>query len=339
MTAGSFMLGTFCSAQQPAFPALVIGERAVALAAAHAAYRDSPRRGAGALLSTESVLGLLEHWQENFPVLQAIAEWLQVEAPDHPWLSGAAHALASLRPLPPVTRPSKILNCAANYGEHLKEMRQYTQTGGNVDPAKIYAGDKSRAQPYFFLKAPSSLIGAFDDIVLPSVDDRIDWEAELGVVIGQRCRSVRAERAMESVAGFLVFNDVSCRNRLFREDRPNFRTDWLSSKSFDTFGPCGPFLVPRAFVPDHAAVQIELRVNGAIKQQGMPRDMIYTPEEQMAYVSSMMTLEPGDIFATGTLGGVGQGRGEFLKAGDLVETSISGLGTQRNRVVAPRAAG
>jgi len=129
---------------------------------------------------------------------------------------------------------------------------------------------------------------------------------------------------------------VSCRDQLFRADRPNFRTDWLSSKSYDTFGPCGPFFVPRAFVPNHAALRIVLKVNDEIKQDGLAGDMIYSPEEQIEYASRRMSLLPGDIFATGTLAGVGQGTGVFLKAGDIVETEVHGLGRQRNRVVAPQ---
>ena len=284
------------------------------------------------------MLGIIEEWSRNFDVLQAIAEFIESEGRASDAFRGGIHDLPSLRPLPPVLRPSKILNCAANYSAHLAEMRQYTLTGGNVDPSKIYKGDKENAEPYFFLKAPSTLVGAFDDIELPALDYKIDWEAELGAVIGTRGRNIKAARSLDHVAGYTVFNDVSCRNLLFREDRPNLRTDWLSSKSFDTFGPCGPVMVPRAFVPDYASRRIKLRVNGETMQDGVPGDMIYSAEEQIEYISRMMTLEPGDLFATGTLGGVGQGRGIFLKPGDVVETEIQDIGAMRNCVVAPRAA-
>ena len=330
MNAERFSLGTFRLGDRKPFVALVAGETAIELVSLHARYLTSARASAGHLETCASLLEILEDWDRHFAVLQAMHGFAREEGAD----AFVTHALAALRPLPPVTRPSKILNCAANYSGHLAEMRQYTLSGGNVDPASIYKGDKSTAQPYLFLKAPSSLVGAFDDIVLPGPDDQIDWEAELGVVIGAPARRVSAERAIEHVAGFMNFNDVSCRNVLFRTDRPNFRTDWLSSKSFDTFGPCGPFFVPRAFVPQHGALRIQLRVNGEVKQDGLAGDMIYSPEEQIEYASRMMTLVPGDLFATGTLGGVGQGTGKFLKAGDLVETEVEGLGVQRNRIVA-----
>ena len=330
-----FALGTYARQGGGAFVGLVLGSHVIDVAIAHAAYRGSSGKGPGPLSETTTLLGILEDWERNFDVLQAIAEFVSKEGPASAVFGGGVFDVAALRPLPPVLRPSKIINCAANYSAHLAEMRQYTLHGGNVDPAKVYKGDKENAEPYFFLKAPSTLSGAYDDIVLPALDYQIDWEAELGVVIGARGRNISAARSLDYVAGYTVFNDVSCRNRLWRDDRPNIRTDWLSSKSFDTFGPCGPVLVPRAFIPDHAVLRIQLRVNGQTMQDGVPGDMIYSTQEQIEYISKTMTVEPGDLFATGTLGGVGQGRGIFLKPNDIVETEIQDIGMLRNRVVGP----
>lgn len=332
-----FALASYSLAGRAPFAALVMGEYAFEIAATHAAYRDSAWGRTGTLSATGSVQELLEDWSRNFAVLQAMADFVREEGPASERLRAAVQLQPQLRPLPPVLRPSKILNCAANYSGHLAEMRQYTQTGGDVDPSRIYRGDKSTSQPYLFLKAPSTLAGAHDDIVMPAADSQLDWEAELAVVIGPQARHVPADKALAHVAGFMTFNDVSCRDQLFRADRPNFRTDWLSSKSYDSFGPCGPYFVPRAFVPNHAELRLLLKVNGEIKQDGLAGDMIYSPEEQIEYASHRMTLVPGDIFATGTLAGVGQGTGVFLKSGDIVETEVLGLGRQRNRVVAPPA--
>ncbi len=332
---GDFALGSFAREDSRVFPAMVIGHSAVDLAGLHRIYAGSARVGSHLLSGVSSVMDLLQEWDHNFDVLQSIFAFVARETLDSERLRDVVADLDQLAVLPPVPRPSKVLNCAANYSGHLKEMRSYTQTGGDVDPAKIFKGDKSAAQPYFFLKAPSSLCGAYDNIVLPSIADQIDWEAELGVAIGRRSKRLKAEHALDCVAGYMTFNDVSCRNQLFREDRPNFRTDWLSSKSHDSFGPLGPFLVPKAFVPDYAHLKIELRVNGELKQSGVPADMIYSTEEQIEYVSRLMTLEPGDVFATGTLAGVGQASGTFLRPGDIVETEVHGLGRQQNRVVAP----
>jgi 2-keto-4-pentenoate hydratase/2-oxohepta-3-ene-1,7-dioic acid hydratase in catechol pathway len=203
----------------------------------------------------------------------------------------------------------------------------------DFDKSKDAQGDNARLRAYLFLKAPSCLAGAFDDIVLPAGEHRIDWEAELAVVIGRQGRNIPAARALDHVAGFMTTNDVSCRDLTWREDRPTIRSDWLAGKSFDTFAPTGPFFVPREFVPNHAGLRVWLAVNGVTKQDGNTGDMIFGTAEQIEYASRMLTLEPGDLFATGTPSGVGQGRGEFLKAGDVVECEVEGLGRQRNRVV------
>ena len=329
-----FKLGTFARGGAANFVGIVLsdpvlGDRVVELAAA-----DTARGQQSMAPAHHNMMALLEDWDRSFAALQGIVENLHRADLNDASIAGATHTLAALNVRPPVPRPSKILNAAANYNGHLAEMRAYTQTGGGVDPAKIYAGDKKTGHPYLFLKAPSSLAGAHDDVVLPEGEHQCDWEAELAVVIGRRGRKIKAASALDHVAGFMTFNDVSCRTTLFREDRPNLRTDWLWSKSFDTFAPCGPFLVPRAFVPDHAALRIQLRVNGESRQDGLAGDMIFSPEEQIEFASAIMTLEPGDIFATGTVAGVGQGAGIFLRAGDIVETEVEGLGRQKNKVVA-----
>lgn len=332
MSKPPFALATYAGIDG-AFVALVLDEQVYELAAVHHVYRESAAAGVGILSSTDSVMGLLEDWDRNFAVLQAVVDVARAEGLDSPRLMSFRRVTSELRALPPVLRPSKVLNCAANYSGHLTEMRQYTQTGGDVDPSKLYRGDKEAAQPYLFLKAPSSLVGAYDDIELPEASTQLDWEVELGVVIGRQGKRIGAEAALQHIAGYMVFNDITARNELFRSDRPNFRTDWLSSKSFDTFGPCGPYFVPRDFVSSHGLLRLQLRVNGELKQDGLAGEMIYSPEEQIEYASRSMTLHPGDLFATGTLAGVGQGSGTFLKPGDIVEAEIEGLGKQRNRIV------
>ena len=327
----TFALATFAAPGSPPRAALVLGGRALDLAAAHPLYLRSARACPGALSATDDVLALLQDWDRNFGVLRALADFVVAEGLLE---TAAGFAPEERRTLAPVLRPSKILNCAANYSGHLAEMRDYTQSVGKIDPSKMYQGDKSTAAPYLFLKAPSSLVGAYDAIEMPNPDTQLDWEAELGVVIGAAARRVSPERAIDHIAGFMTFNDVTARDELWRLDRPNLRSDWFSSKSHDTFAPAGPWFVPRAFVPNHGALRITLKVNGETKQDGLAGDMIFSPEEQIAYASSKMTLEPGDLFATGTLAGVGQATGVFLKPGDVVETTVAGLGTQRNRVVA-----
>jgi 2-keto-4-pentenoate hydratase/2-oxohepta-3-ene-1,7-dioic acid hydratase in catechol pathway len=333
-----FRLGTFAHAGARPFVGLVLGDQVTDVAALHGAYADSSFARAGRLAAGGSMLELLGDWTRSFAVLQAMTAFLGSEGTASERVRPAVRRLDALRVLPPVLRPGKMLYAAANYKEHVAEMRASKFTGGDFDKSKDAQGDKARLRAYLFLKAPSCLAGAFDDIVLPAGEHRIDWEAELAVVIGRPGRNVPAERALDHVAGFMTTNDVSCRDLTWREDRPTIRSDWLAGKSFDTFAPTGPFLVPREFVPNHDGLRVWLAVNGATKQDGNTGDMIFGTAEQIEYASRMLTLEPGDLFATGTPSGVGQGRGEFLKAGDVVECEVEGLGRQRNRVVQGDAA-
>ena len=200
-----------------------------------------------------------------------------------------------------------------------------------------FTGEKSSSKPYLFLKASSTLAGAFDDIAIPAELKRIDWEAEIALAISKPGKRVKVERALDHVAGFMTTNDVSARDLQVRADRPGLRSDWLNGKSHDNFAPMGPFLVPRAFVKDHMNLFIRLSVNGEIKQNGNTSQFIYTAEEQIEYASHILTLESGDIFSCGTCGGVGQGTDTFLHPGDVMETEVEGLGKMRNKFVAEAA--
>jgi len=278
------------------------------------------------LSSTGSIFDLLENWDANFAVLQEIVAYLDKRE------SRATFAkLAGLHALPPVTRPGKMFYAAQNFQEHVDEMLRagMTPAGGPK-----FTGEKATSQPYLFLKAPSCLAGAFDEIEIPLGLKKIDWEAEIALAIGKPGKRIKAERALGHVAGFMTTNDVSARDLQIRTDRPGLRSDWLNGKSHDNFAPMGPFLVPRAFVGDHMNLFIRLTVNGEVKQNGNTSQFIFTPEEQIEYASNILKLESGDIFSCGTCGGVGQGTNSFLKAGDVMETEIESLGTMRNRVVA-----
>src|SRR5262249_53886160 len=280
-----FKLATFARPGAGPFVAIVLGDDAVELAPAHAAYRAAGRRGA--LTATDSMLGLLESWDANFPVLQEIVAFLEQEG-----RKPRAETRASLRVLPPVIRPGKMFYAAQNFQEHVDEM---IRAGISATPGARFTGEKSTTRPYLFLKAPSCLAGAFDEIEIPLGMTKIDWEAEIAVAIGRRGKRIKAERALEHVAGFMTTNDVSCRDLQVRADRPALRSDWLGGKSHDKFAPMGPFLVPRAFVPDHMNLFIRLTVNGEVKQNGNTSQFIFTPEEQIEYASHVLTLETGDI--------------------------------------------
>jgi 2,4-didehydro-3-deoxy-L-rhamnonate hydrolase len=287
MNGTPFKLGTFAKQGGGAFAAIVLGDDDVIN------LKDAPN--AAALSSTDSIDGLLEDWDANFAVLQKISDTLHREG------RRGAVELASLRPLPPVRRPGKMFYAAQNFQDHVDEMLRAGMTPAG---SPRFTGAKSTSEPYLFLKAPSTLAGAYDNIEIPTGLNKIDWEAEIALAIGKRGKRIKAERALDYVAGFMTTNDVSARDLQIRADRPGLRSDWLNGKSHDNFAPMGPFLVPRAFVPDHKNLFIRLAVNGEVRQNGNTSQFIFTPEEQIEYASNILTLEPGDIFSCGTCGGV-----------------------------------
>jgi 2,4-didehydro-3-deoxy-L-rhamnonate hydrolase len=326
MNGTPFKLGAFAQASGAPFVAIVLGADAIDLKAAHDAYRAAGRKGA--LTPDGSIDALLEDWDANFALLQEIVAFIGKEG------SPSGAPLSALRPLPPVRRPGKMFYAAQNFQEHVDEM---IRAGMSPAGGAKFTGEKSTSHPYLFLKAPSTLAGAHDDIAIPHGMQKIDWEAEIALAIGKKGKRIKAERALDHVAGFMTTNDVSCRDMQMRPDRPALRSDWLGGKSHDNFAPMGPFLVPRAFAGDHTKLFIRLTVNGEVKQNGNTSQFIFTPEEQIEFASNILTLECGDVFSCGTCGGVGQGTNKFLKAGDVMETEIEGLGKMRNRLVAELA--
>ncbi|WNG51599.1 fumarylacetoacetate hydrolase family protein [Archangium minus] len=198
-----------------------------------------------------------------------------------------------------------------------------------------HPGGQGRA-PWQFLKSASCVVGPGAEIPLPAYSRSVDWEAEIAVVIGMPARDVPVERAMEHVAGFTIINDLSARDFLKRANVPAgspFAYDWLSQKCFDGACPMGPWLTPRERIPDPDDMKIELWVNDCLKQDSTSRNLIFTAAEQVAYLSTRLTLRPGDVIATGTPAGVGMARGEFLKPGDEVRIRIGGIGELRHRMV------
>jgi 2-keto-4-pentenoate hydratase/2-oxohepta-3-ene-1,7-dioic acid hydratase in catechol pathway len=225
-------------------------------------------------------------------------------------------ALASVKLNAPITDPQKFLAIGMNYKAHADEAAA--------------AGIPIPKSQLWFNKQVSCISGPYDDIELPKVSDQLDYEAELGVVIGKRCRHVKAAQARSVIAGYLIANDVTCRDWQFRS--PTFTL----GKSFDTHGPIGPWLTTDDEIADPHALAMRLTVNGEARQQTSTGDMIYNIFEQIAYLSTVMTLEPGDLLATGTPAGVGIARGQFLKDGDVIRVEIDHLGAIENRVQAER---
>ena len=218
--------------------------------------------------------------------------------------------------------PNRIFCAASTYASHANEM-------GTVLAAK------SQSKPYMFLKLSNTVIGDGETIQMPPETTKLDWEVELAAVSGKRCRRVAVEDALDAVACYTIVNDISARDLNIRGDYP-FKHDWFQGKCHDTFAPIGPWLVPAWQIPDPQAVNMRLDVNGEPMQQDSTANMIWTVREQIAYLSTIVTLEPGDVVATGTPTGVGMGRGVYLNAGDKLVASIEGIGRLSNQVQAER---
>lgn len=229
-------------------------------------------------------------------------------------LQEPAFDIAHVSLLAPIDDPQKFLAIGMNYRAHAEEAAA--------------AGIAVPTSQLWFNKQVSCISGPYDAIDLPKVSDKLDYEAELAVVIGVRCHDVPEASALDVVAGYMVSNDVSVRD--WQSRSPTFTL----GKSFDTHGPIGPWITTADEISDPHALTLSLSVNGDERQRASTGGMIYDIRQQIAYLSTVMTLEPGDILATGTPAGVGIASGRFLRHGDVVKVEISGLGSISNPVLA-----
>jgi 2-keto-4-pentenoate hydratase/2-oxohepta-3-ene-1,7-dioic acid hydratase in catechol pathway len=238
------------------------------------------------------------------------------------WAKHQFEARSHLIPLetmelgPPVPDPDKIICLGVNYREHAAEGQQQVP-----------------AVPMFFAKFRNSLIGPSSPILLPRVSRLIDYEGELAVIIGRRCKEVSEQEALSYVAGYTIMNDVSARDLQIQTSQ------WTAGKALDTFGPMGPGIVLASDIPDPQRLTLTTRVNGQVVQHASTADMIFSVATTIAFLSSLMTLEPGDIIATGTPSGIGATRTPplFLQDGDVVEVEIERIGRIRNPVMRSRS--
>jgi acylpyruvate hydrolase len=211
----------------------------------------------------------------------------------------------------PITHPQKVIGIGLNYRDHVEEIK------GQIP-----------SHPLLFAMYANAITGPDDPIILPQMSRQVDYEAELGVIIGRRARQVSLDSALDYVAGYTIINDVSARDLQFSDGQ------WLRAKSFDTFAPMGPYLVTKDSLHDGDGLDIELRLNGKTMQKSNTRNLIFKVPDLVSHISKVMTLEIGDVIATGTPGGVGFVRNPqvFMKRGDIVEIEIEGIGQLRNRV-------
>jgi 2-keto-4-pentenoate hydratase/2-oxohepta-3-ene-1,7-dioic acid hydratase in catechol pathway len=234
-------------------------------------------------------------------------------------LAGQGRPLADLRLVPPVPDPNKIICIGLNYQSHVAEAKDVKG-----------APDEASPVPILFAKFQTALVGDGANVVIPDGSEKLDWEAELAVVIGKRASRVSIDSALEHVGGYAPFNDVSAR------DLQLATPQWTTGKAFDTSGPFGPSLVTADEIPDPQALRICARLNGETMQDASTAQMIFSVARLIEFISTYITLVAGDIIATGTPAGVGVGRKPpvFMAPGDVIEVEIEKLGVLRNTIVA-----
>ena len=308
---GEYRLLTYRDANGKPAPGVLIGDRVYPAAALLQ----------GVSADASSVLGLLQAWDTVHPKFAAAA--------GRP-IAGAGRALADTHLLAPILYPTAVFCAGANYWDHLEEMARAGAAGPKLTGP--YVRPQRPAEPWFFIKTSAhSVIGPNDPIRLPPFSKKVDWEAEIGVVIGRAKRDLPVERAFEAVAGYTIVDDLSARDLLKREGSP-FVFDWVGQKCFDGSAPMGQWITPIDYVPDPEDIAVKLWINGVVKQDSNSKLMVHSIAEQIAYLSRHVTLRPGDVIATGTPAGVGFARNEFLKPGDEVRIEIGNCGTLVNRV-------
>jgi 2-keto-4-pentenoate hydratase/2-oxohepta-3-ene-1,7-dioic acid hydratase in catechol pathway len=266
-----------------------------------------------------TVLGILEDW----PAAQARL----AKAAATP---GKGRALADVRLLAPIRWPSAIYCAGANYADHAAEMARAQNRPPPPDPHTL------GLKPWHFIKAGRSTLAApGETVAITGLSQTMDWEIELAAVIGRPAKNVSLADALEHVAGYTIANDLSARDMGRRtgvpEDSP-FKFDWVAHKNFDGACPLGPWIVPVGDIPDPQSLGLKLWVNDVVKQDSNTGKMIFSIAEQIAHLSSRITLNTGDVVLTGTPSGVGAARKEFLKAGDEVKLWIEHIGTLTNRM-------
>ncbi len=240
---------------------------------------------------------------------------------------GSGIPLNEVRLLPPVMYPSVIFCAGANYVDHTAEMARVHNLAPEPDPHSL------GLSPWHFIKPPRALTGTNAAVPLPGYSKMVDWEGELAAVIGLAAKNISTKKALDYVAGYTVANDLSARDFTRRPHiapESPFKYDWVSQKSFDSSCPVGPWIAPAKQVADPQNLRLQLFVNDVVKQDSHTSKMIFTLAEQIAHLSTRITLYPGDMILTGTPAGVGMARNEFLKPGDTVRVTIERVGTLTN---------
>ncbi|MFB9127631.1 fumarylacetoacetate hydrolase family protein [Paraburkholderia dipogonis] len=304
------------------FPALLSEDRVLALKHWHSA----------GLRGTGSISEFLNDWIINANLLKqlCIAETTRelIQQRGAPITAFDVHE--------PVT-PRQVYCTVGNYRSQLVQAALDADDGPHGSRARARRDDTLAAiearrrdgTPYVCLKGSACISGPYEQLTVGTDMSTLDWEVEVGVVIGRPARNVDVAQALDFIAGYCVVNDITLRDRVFRLDAPKLGTDWLQSKSRRGWLPTGPWLVPTWEIDDPATLHPWLRLNGVLMQDGIASDMIFSIAEQISYLSRQTSLQPGDLICTGTPAGLGSHHGRYLRAGDVVQAGVDGLGSQR----------
>lgn len=314
----SFALGVFSKNGQKTFVGIVQKEKVVPVSDIDPLFNEDI-----------SLIDILDDWPENFARLKQFV---------HGGFSDQAVSVADLHIHAPLPNARQVFCTGANYGRHVVEMvvvmgvSPETDGMDDVERAKFgeayVARQKAQSNPYVFMKPVTTIAGPCDDLILPSFSEKADWELELGVVIGRSTLGVSYDEALSCVAGYMIVNDLTARDKVKRTDPGAIGPDWVAAKGAPGFLPTGPFFVPAEFVADPHDLAMKLIVNGEVMQDDRTSDMTFDISRQIEFISSYARMLPGDILCTGSPSGNGITRGIFLKDGDVMEAEIEGLGRQ-----------
>lgn len=344
-----FKLGTFSAVGGAPFTGLVLktdavsdsaAERVVPLALAEPLLERLNlrlRKPAGFADPGESLLTLLSNWDSNFQALAILCESFAGE------LARQSVPVDEFHTRAPIDPPRQVFCTIANYRSHIiqtiLDAGVPPHTDGmdaveSLEYAERNIEERLRGAPYACFKLPSTVIGPTDPLQIPRHAQRVDWELELGVVIGKPARRVSRSEAMGYVAGYVLVNDITARDQVRRADVPNMGTDWLQSKNAPGFLPLGPYFVPAPFLPDPYGLRLTLSLNDRPMQDGSVSDMLFDIATQIEYISQHAQLLPGDVICTGTPAGCGTHYRRYLQPGDVIHASAGELGGQHTPCIA-----
>jgi 2-keto-4-pentenoate hydratase/2-oxohepta-3-ene-1,7-dioic acid hydratase in catechol pathway len=332
----SFGIGTFSFEAGEPEVGLVLENEVAQVAKASAVLLSR------ASLGDRSLRALLESWDDHLPGLQQLADLLSAET-ERARRLGLLVPLAQVVALPPIAPTAAVFCAGANFRTHVEQLSVAAARNKHavVDEVQMRAAVTQwldlrvrTGRPYVFLKLARIAVGACADLVIPRDVTECDFELELGAVIGRGGYRIERAHALQHVAGYTICNDVTARESVMRADSGPLGADWLAGKCAPTFLPIGPMIVPRQHAAEVGAMRLALRLNGEPMQDACASDLLFDLPALIAHVSAITPLQPGDVILTGSPAGNGAHHGRFLKPGDVLDCTISGLGNQRNRCVA-----